>query len=212
MASIIRLVGGGTPQEQQHDDAKLLQLADRGEDQTEQATPSSQQEREEATDDGQDDALASVITQVSVRDQQKAAPPLAAQYAPQSPDDGSDAPNNWKNKFRCAGSWQVECTRMSQGLSDSRRILLLCLKAALQTAHAGCTCLLLCAHFACRSIFCCLAPSPNEQYVRQDEGPVVIRPIAPQPPGWTEPVLGPQLPQDSGKKCLILDLGGQGQG
>lgn len=36
----------------------------------------------------------------------------------------------------------------------------------------------------------------------------MIRPIAPQPPGWTEPVLGPQLPQDVGKKCLVLDLGG----
>ena len=58
-----------------------------------------------------------------------------------------------------------------------------------------------------RSIFCCLAPSSNEQYVRQDEGPVVIRPIAPQPPSWTEPVLGPQLAQDSGKKTLVLDLG-----
>ncbi|EFN57793.1 hypothetical protein CHLNCDRAFT_34758 [Chlorella variabilis] len=57
-----------------------------------------------------------------------------------------------------------------------------------------------------RSIFCCLAPSSNEQYVRQDEGPVVIRPIAPQPPSWTEPVLGPQLAQDSGKKTLVLDL------
>ncbi|KAL4426656.1 hypothetical protein ABPG77_004712 [Micractinium sp. CCAP 211/92] len=57
-----------------------------------------------------------------------------------------------------------------------------------------------------RSIFCCLAPSANAQYVRQEECPVVIRPIAPQPPGWTEPVLGPQLPQDVGKKCLVLDL------
>lgn len=57
-----------------------------------------------------------------------------------------------------------------------------------------------------RSIFCCLAPSPNEQYVRQDEGPVVIRPIAPQPPGWAEPVLGPMFPQDAGKKTLVLDL------
>lgn len=59
-----------------------------------------------------------------------------------------------------------------------------------------------------RSIFCCLAPSANAQYVRQEEGPVVIRPIAPQPPSWTEPVLGPQLPQDVGKKTLVLDLGG----
>lgn len=59
----------------------------------------------------------------------------------------------------------------------------------------------------CRSIFCCLAPSANSQYVRQEEGPVVIRPIAPQPPNWTEPVLGPQLPQDVGKKTLVLDLG-----
>ena len=62
----------------------------------------------------------------------------------------------------------------------------------------------------CRSIFCCLAPSQGEQYVRQDEGPVVIRPIAPQPPAWAEPVLGPQLPQDAGKKTLVLDLGEQG--
>ena len=46
--------------------------------------------------------------------------------------------------------------------------------------------------------------------MRQDEGPVVIRPIAPQPPAWAEPVLGPQLPQDAGKKTLVLDLGEQG--
>ncbi|KAL4425522.1 hypothetical protein ABPG75_009538 [Micractinium tetrahymenae] len=57
-----------------------------------------------------------------------------------------------------------------------------------------------------RSTFCCLAPSANAQYVRQEEGPVVIRPIAPQPPSWTEPVLGPLLPQDVGKKTLVLDL------
>lgn len=63
------------------------------------------------------------------------------------------------------------------------------------------------AHLTRRQIFCCLAPSQNEQYVRQDEGPVVIRPIAPQPPSWTEPVLAPQLPQDAGKKTLVLDLG-----
>lgn len=37
---------------------------------------------------------------------------------------------------------------------------------------------------------------------------MVIRPIAPQPPQWSEPVLGPQLPQDVGKKTLVLDLGG----
>ena len=45
--------------------------------------------------------------------------------------------------------------------------------------------------------------------MRQDEGPVVLRPIAPQPPSWSEPVLGAQLPQDSGKKLLVLDLGAQ---
>lgn len=58
-----------------------------------------------------------------------------------------------------------------------------------------------------RSIFCCLAPSQSEQYVRQAEGPVVLRPLPPQPPGWTEAVLGPQLAQDAGKKTLVLDLG-----
>ena len=39
---------------------------------------------------------------------------------------------------------------------------------------------------------------------------MVIRPIAPQPPAWAEPVLGPQLPQDVGKKTLVLDLGEAG--
>jgi hypothetical protein len=36
---------------------------------------------------------------------------------------------------------------------------------------------------------------------------VVLRPIAPQPPSWAEPALGPQLSQDAGKKTLVLDLG-----
>lgn len=57
-----------------------------------------------------------------------------------------------------------------------------------------------------RSILCCLAPPTNDQYVRQDEGPVVIRPPAPRPPPCTEPVLGPICEEDRGKKTLVLDL------
>ncbi|GAB4816709.1 hypothetical protein N2152v2_003755 [Parachlorella kessleri] len=57
-----------------------------------------------------------------------------------------------------------------------------------------------------RSILCCLAPPANDQYVRQDEGPVVIRPPAPPPPTWSEPVIGPIAEEDRGKKTLVLDL------
>lgn len=153
------LVGGN---ERERAGGKLLELADR-DDGTEQPTPSSQgHEREdevmEDAEEGVDAAMASVITQVTARDQQAGAlPPPPAQYADGvAGEEGGEMRPNWKNKFR--------------------------------------------------SIFCCLAPSQGEQYVRQDEGPVVIRPIAPQPPAWAEPVLGPQLPQDAGKKTLVLDL------
>ncbi|KAL6776537.1 hypothetical protein ACKKBG_A21530 [Auxenochlorella protothecoides x Auxenochlorella symbiontica] len=57
-----------------------------------------------------------------------------------------------------------------------------------------------------RNIFCCLVPGPGDQYTRQEEGPVVIRPVAPPPPSWADPVIGPPSPADIGKKCLVLDL------
>eukprot|EP00887_Chlorella_sp_A99_P000730 scaffold5.g730.t1 len=58
-----------------------------------------------------------------------------------------------------------------------------------------------------RSIFCCIAPASGEQYQRQAEGPVVIRPPAlPLLPAWEEPVIGELLPEDAGKKTLVLDL------
>lgn len=42
--------------------------------------------------------------------------------------------------------------------------------------------------------------------MRQEEGPVVIRPVLPTPPAWTDPVIGPPAPEDIGKKTLVLDL------
>ncbi|KAK2077750.1 hypothetical protein QBZ16_004597 [Prototheca wickerhamii] len=56
-----------------------------------------------------------------------------------------------------------------------------------------------------RNIFCCLVPGTGDQYARQEEGPVVIRP-PPLPPSWAEPVIGPPAPADIGKKTLVLDL------
>lgn len=51
----------------------------------------------------------------------------------------------------------------------------------------------------CRSIFCCIAPTSHEQYHRQDEGPVVIRPPPLPPlPVWEEPVIGDVVPEDTG--------------
>ena len=78
---------------------KLLELADQRDE--EQPTPSTQRQGETDEDEAMDDpAIASVITQVSSRDQQGAAPAAAAvQYAGQ-PDDGAEARSNWKNKFK----------------------------------------------------------------------------------------------------------------
>lgn len=57
-----------------------------------------------------------------------------------------------------------------------------------------------------RSILCCLAPPTNDQYVRQDEGPVVIRPPAPRPPPCTEPVLGAACGKQQTSKRLAIVL------
>lgn len=99
--TMLRSLVGGNQGAEEQDEGKLLQLADRGEE-TEQPTPSSQQEPDDVMlDDGQEVALASVITQVSSRDQQKAVPPPSVQYAVQPPDDASaEVRSTWKNKFR----------------------------------------------------------------------------------------------------------------
>lgn len=100
------LVGGN---ERERAGGKLLELADR-DDGTEQPTPSSQgHEREdevmEDAEEGVDAAMASVITQVTARDQQAGAlPPPPAQYADGlAGEEGGEMRPNWKNKFRCGG-------------------------------------------------------------------------------------------------------------
>ena len=97
------LVGGN---ERERAGGKLLELTDR-DDGTEQPTPSSQgHEREdeamEDAEEGVDAAMASVITQVTARDQQAGAlPPPPAQYADGPPgEEGGEVRTNWKNKFR----------------------------------------------------------------------------------------------------------------
>lgn len=111
------LVGGGQPEQ---DGAKLLQLADRDEE-----TPSTSKPDEEedgAMPDAVDEGLASVITQVSSRDQQAA--PLAAaaavQYAGPPGEEGAEVRSTWKNKFRCARGGRVVlslCTGGEHGMS-----------------------------------------------------------------------------------------------
>jgi carboxy-terminal domain RNA polymerase II polypeptide A small phosphatase len=60
-----------------------------------------------------------------------------------------------------------------------------------------------------RNILCCLAPpAQSSQFSRQqDEGPAVLRPppLA-ELPHWPQPVIGPPMPHDVGKKTLVLDL------
>lgn len=52
-----------------------------------------------------------------------------------------------------------------------------------------------------------MAPAGGEQYERQEEGPVVIRPPPLPPlPTWEEPVIGPIHQEDAGKATLVLDL------
>lgn len=231
------LVGGN---ERERAGGKLLELADR-DDGTEQPTPSSQgHEREdevmEDAEEGVDAAMASVITQVTARDQQAGAlPPPPAQYADGvAGEEGGEMRPNWKNKFRYGGrgreDWgEVHVVEgggrlMTAAACDSMILLgdwpgpfrtlvaACCLLRRVWYSHSSTAAATFPVPVPRRSIFCCLAPSQGEQYVRQDEGPVVIRPIAPQPPAWAEPVLGPQLPQDAGKKTLVLDLGERGAG
>lgn len=107
-AMLRSLVGGGQPQDGSTQ-GKLLELADQD---TEQPTPSSQggglqqDEDEEMADAAQEQAMASVITQVSALDQQRAAQPAAAaavQYAEAGGEEGgegSEVRSTWKNKFR----------------------------------------------------------------------------------------------------------------
>ncbi len=104
------LVGGN---ERERAGGKLLELTDR-DDGTEQPTPSSQgHEREdeamEDAEEGVDAAMASVITQVTARDQQAGAlPPPPAQYADgPAGEEGGEVRTNWKNKFRCGAGFIV---------------------------------------------------------------------------------------------------------
>ena len=101
MATVLRLVSGAIQGQQEGgQDGKLLELADR-DDGHDQPTPSSQLGRDdEGAGEPQDDALASVITQVSARDQQKAAPPPPAQFVQHSDEAGGEVRSTWKNKFR----------------------------------------------------------------------------------------------------------------
>lgn len=220
-AMLPRLLSSSGAVPPQEGSSKLLELADRDGD-TEQPTPSSQgvghpDEDEPMPDAAQEAAMASVITQVQSRDQQQGLPPAAAvQYAGGGDDEGGEGGevrSNWKNKFRCV---LAGCGKPQRG----GREVPVQLRQPAAPCHACHAVDSACPQPAStdrratprprRSIFCCLAPGQSEQYVRQDEGPVVIRPIAPQPPQWAEPVLGPQLAQDAGKKCLVLDLGARG--
>lgn len=104
---MMQRLAGGLVGERERAGGKLLELADR-DDGTEQPTPSSQGQAEredEAMADaeaGVDEAMASVITQVSARDQQAgAAPPPPAQYADgPAGEEGGEMRSTWKNKFR----------------------------------------------------------------------------------------------------------------
>ena len=61
-----------------------------------------------------------------------------------------------------------------------------------------------------KRLFCCF-PASHQDYMRQDEGPVVIRPLSvmPRPQHlWAaaEPILGPPSEVDLSRVCLVLDL------
>ena len=106
---MMQRLAGGLVGERERPGGKLLELADR-DDGTEQPTPSSQgqaeredEAMEDAVEAGVDEqAMASVITQVSARDQQAgAAPPPPAQYADgPAGEEGGEMRSTWKNKFR----------------------------------------------------------------------------------------------------------------
>ena len=212
----------GSSGQQQHgaQGCKLLELADRDE-RDEAAREEGVAESSAEEEPPAEEAIASVITQVAARDEQKAPPAATVQYAQPagggggSGDDDEVRGGTWKSKFRCVepASYTTEL-RMRWWKPPGRIPTSPPRRGAEEQSRHRCAIPCVSTHAwppccCCRrSIFCCLAPPTSEQYVRQDEGPVVLRPVTPLPPSWSEPVLGPQLAQDLGKKCLVLDLGG----
>jgi len=165
---------------------KLLELADR--DANGDTTANNVDAQREETESEVDPmALASVVTQYGVNT-------ADSRPGPSSQVENTEDKTSWKSKFRQVGTFKAPVDVSSLVQKRTSRF---------QFTNSFSPFFFI----IFRSILCCLAPSTSEQYPAQDEGPVVIRPPPfSDLPRWPVPVLGPQLPHDSGKKTLVLDL------